>query len=81
MQVTLTVNGNHVREGSGANVLGNPIEALVWLVNARSRTGDGLRAGDIHNTGTATEICWIEPGDDVVAHFDGLGSVRVQIAA
>lgn len=81
MQVTLTVNGKIAREGSGANVLGDPIDAFVWLVNARSRTGDGLRAGDIHNTGTATAICWIEPGDEVVARFDGLGSVQVQFAA
>jgi len=77
-QVTLTANGKIVREGLGANVYGDPIEALVWLANARSGAGDGLRAGDIHNTGTATAIYWIEPGDEVVANFNGLGSVRIQ---
>ena len=72
-------NGNKNRVG--ANVLGDPIEALVWLVNARSRTGAGLRAGDIHNTGTATSIQWIEPGDEAVARFEGLGSVQVNFKA
>ncbi len=52
--VTLDINGETVRTGSGANVLGDPLEAFVWLANARSRDGDGLKAGDIHNTGTAT---------------------------
>lgn len=81
MRVTLEVNGKIERKGTGANVLGDPLKAFVWLANARSRDGDGLRAGDIHNTGTATDIYWIEPGDDVVASFEGLGSVRLRIAA
>mgnify|MGYP001821293654 CR=1 FL=1 len=80
MQVTLDVNGKAVRTGHGANVLGDPLSAFVWLANARSRDGDGLKAGDIHNTGTATDICWIEPGDSVVADFAGLGSVHLKVA-
>jgi len=80
MQVTLEVNGRTVREGRGANVLGDPLEAFVWLANARSRDGDGLVGGDIHNTGTATDIHWIAPGDEVIARFDGLGSVHLKIA-
>ncbi len=78
-QVTLEVNGKIEREGTGENVLGDPLDAFVWLANARSRDGDGLRAGDIHNTGTATEIYWVEPGDEVVVCFAGLGSVHLRI--
>lgn len=81
MRVKLDVNGNTVRTGSGANVLGDPLDAFVWLANARSRDGDGLRAGHIHNTGTATDIYWIDPGDEIVARFDGLGSVRLTVTA
>ena len=80
MAVTLEVNGKLVREGTGANVLGDPLEAFVWLVNGRSRAGDGLKAGHIHNTGTATDICWIEPGDEAVARFEGLGGVHLTLA-
>ena len=81
MPVRLEVNGTIVREGSGANVLGDPMEAFVWLANARSRDGDGLRRGDVHNTGTATDLYWIEPGDEAVARFDGLGDVGLTIEA
>jgi len=77
--VTLSVNGQEVRRGSGRNVLGDPLEAFVWLANARSRDGDGLKSGDIHNTGTATEIIWIEPGDTATASFEGLGSVKLEL--
>ncbi len=81
MEVVLDVNGKTERTGSGANVLGDPLGAFVWLANARSRDGDGLKAGQIHNTGTATDIYWVEPGDEAVARFDGLGAVRLTIAA
>ena len=77
--VSLLVNGRCVRKGSGANVLGDPLQALVWLANARSRDGDGLKAGQMHNTGTATEIYWITPGDELVAEFAGLGTVALQV--
>ena len=81
MPVSLTVNGEVRREGTGRKVLGDPLEALTWLANARSRDGDGLRSGDIHNTGTTTDIIWISPGDCATAHFEGLGSVTMELRA
>ena len=78
-EVSLDINGKIVRTGSGKNVLGDPVEALVWLANARARDGDGLKAGDIHNTGTATDIIWVNPGDIATATFSSLGSVTLII--
>ena len=79
-EVALTVNGHEERRGTGANVLGDPMAAFVWLANARSRAGGGLKAGDIHNTGTATAIYWVTPGDDAVADFGRLGEVRLAVS-
>lgn len=79
-RVMLTVDGSVVREGNGANVLGDPMAAFVWLANARSRDGDGLRAGDIHNTGTATDIYWLDRTGRIEVDFAGLGSVRLEVA-
>jgi 2-keto-4-pentenoate hydratase len=78
-RVQLNVNGEVVRSGLGADVLGDPVEAMVWLANARSRDGDGLKKDDIHNTGTATDIVWVKAGDVACADFSGLGSVRLAI--
>ncbi len=80
MPVTLKVNGKIEREGAGINVLGDPVASFVWLVNARARDGEGLKSGHIHNTGTATDIFWVSPGDDVVASFAGLGNVQLRVS-
>lgn len=78
--VELRVNGRIERHGSGANVLGDPLEAFVWLVNARARDGDGLKAGHVHNTGTATSLYWSRPSDSFEADFGPLGTVRLKLA-
>ena len=77
--VSLTVNGERVREGSGRNVAGDPLGALIWLANPRSAAGDGLAAGHIHNTGTATGIYWTQPGDHATADFGPLGQVTLHM--
>lgn len=78
--IALTVNGEVRQAGSGANILGNPLEAFVWLANARRRDGDGLKAGHIHNTGTATSIYWATAGDEIAADFGPLGRVHLELA-
>jgi 2-keto-4-pentenoate hydratase len=77
--VTLTVNGRQQRAGAGRDVMGDPVAALVWLANARSAAGRGLRAGHIHNTGTATAIYWAAAGDHAVADFGPLGAAWLKI--
>ncbi|MEZ5924596.1 MAG: fumarylacetoacetate hydrolase family protein [Hyphomicrobiaceae bacterium] len=79
VEVRLSVNGEETRRGSGRNVLGDPLTAFVWLANARAKAGDGLKAGHIHNTGTATAIMPLTPGDHVVADFGPIGRVSLKI--
>ena len=77
--VMLTVNGEVVREGAGAKVLGDPLGAFEWMVNAVTRDGKTVRAGEVNNTGTATDIYWAEPGDHAVASFGAVGSVELKL--
>ena len=56
-----------------------PYAPTQRLAKARTRTGGRLRAGEIHNTGTATEIDWVTAGDDAHTEFEGPGSVRLSI--
>ena len=79
MAVSLTLNSKLARGGRGMSVFGDPLESFVWLVNALSRDGHGLEAGAICNTGTVTEMCWISPGDEARAEFEGLGSVTLKV--
>jgi 2-keto-4-pentenoate hydratase len=68
------------REGSGANVLGDPRLALVWLVNELSQHGLTLGANQIVTTGTCLVPLEIFPGDRVTVHFGALGRIGVQFA-
>lgn len=79
LSVTLETNGGTVAEGTGARVLGDPLDAFVWLANALSEKGIGLKAGHIHNTGTATAPYFIEGTGEFTAQFEGIGAVTVTV--
>jgi 2-keto-4-pentenoate hydratase len=74
-RVTARVNAGQPREGIGANVLGDPREALVWLVNELSQLKVTLSIGQIVTTGTCLIPLPVEPGDHVLADFGVLGTV------
>ena len=78
-EVSLVVNGKRERLGLRKNVLGDPLGTSAWLVNARPRDGGGLNASDIRNTGAATDIYRVNPGDTIVASFKGLGEASLDI--
>lgn len=67
------------RDGVGLNVLGDPREALVWLVNELSSLGITLNAGEVVTTGTCLVPLAITPGSTVDADFGVLGNVSVHI--
>ena len=67
------------RQGIGANVLGDPRDALAWLVNELSALGLTIHAGEVVTTGTCLVPLPIEGGDLVEADFGVLGHVRAQI--
>jgi 2-keto-4-pentenoate hydratase len=53
---------------------------LTWLANELSRTGVGLKAGQMVSTGTLTGMLAPKAGEDYVADFGPFGSVRVGFA-
>ena len=71
----LWMNGEKTSEGSGANVLGHPLEPLAWLANARAARGHGLAAGEVVTTGSAcAALGFAEAGDTAEARISGLGA-------
>ena len=69
------INGNIVGRGTGTDVMGDPINVVVWLANDLSRRGLGLSAGEFVFTGSMVDIVWVQPGNHVVTSVAGLGSV------
>lgn len=72
-------NGTVVREGKGANVLGDPRIALAWIANELCRHGNGLVAGEFITTGTCVIPVEISTGDHVVADFGDLGQIGASL--
>ena len=75
------VNGVEVTRGRGANVLGGPLRALVWLANDLAVRGQQLAKGDLITTGCCTEVIDANPGDTVEADFGRFGRVRMEFGA
>jgi 2-keto-4-pentenoate hydratase len=67
------------REGRGANVLGDPADALTWLVNELSSLGITVNAGEVVTTGTCLVPLPIAAGSEVEADFGVLGRIAVRI--
>jgi len=80
-KATCRIEGGLVREGGGANVLGDPRVALAWLVNELSRQGATLEAGQVVTTGACVQPLDVKPGDEVIAEFGALGRVSVRFRA
>ena len=74
LEVELRKRGRTVDRGTGANVLGSPLEALAFLVGILSRQTDAppLRAGEIVSTGTLTDAHPVAPGESWGTAFEGL---------
>jgi len=70
-------DGEEVAAGVGADVLGDPCEAMVWLANELRARGLGLLAGDLVITGACTPPHPIATGDAMTADFGALGRVEV----
>ncbi len=70
-------NGEVVATGSTAAVLGNPVNAVTWLVNKLGEAGERLCEGSVLLSGSCTQATAVTNGDTVRADFDELGHVAV----
>lgn len=71
------VNGREVGRGHGADILGNPLEALAWLANHCARRGVSMQRGTLVSLGSLIQTHWLEPGDVVDVEIERLGPVRL----
>ena len=80
MPVTLSRNAEAPVSGSTALVLGNPLDAVVWLANwLRDTEGQRLRADQLIATGSCTGATLFHADDTISVDFDGADGARVSV--
>lgn len=81
MEARVSINGTEVATGTGDAVLGNPLNAIIWLAGKLGAYGRGLKAGEIVMTGSFTRQFPMAPGDRIETVFSGLGAVGTAMSA
>jgi 2-keto-4-pentenoate hydratase len=74
-----SINGAVVGEGFGADVMGNPLEAVAWIANNLASRGLGLWRSDVVITGSLVTSKTPQPGDQVRFELEGIGAVELAI--
>jgi 2-oxo-3-hexenedioate decarboxylase/2-keto-4-pentenoate hydratase len=72
----MAINGQEVGSGAGTDVLGHPLDALVWLATNAAARGASLQAGEFVLLGSLVQTHWVAAGDEVRIVNDPLGEVR-----
>ena len=75
--------GNILVEGTGTNLLGDPLAVVLWLKDSLAADGISLQVGDLLSLGTVTRLLPAKPGTRVVARYSGLdpaGPVSISVA-
>ena len=78
LKVKATSGNGATHSGIGSNALGDPVEALVWLVNELTSQGRTIEAGQFVTTGTCLTPIPVSPGDTIAADYGWLGRLSVR---
>jgi 2-keto-4-pentenoate hydratase len=79
--VTLLRNGRPAVTGSTGRVMGDPLDALVWIANWLCQNGEGgLLREQLVASGSCTGVTEVFPGDTIVADFNGTADARVSLS-
>jgi 2-keto-4-pentenoate hydratase len=76
----ITVDGTERGAGTGADLLGHPMQALAWLAGSdAAHVFGGLRAGQVMMLGSVTPPIWLDGPCEVRVAFDGLGEAVLRL--
>lgn len=75
--VELLINGRQVKLATSTHPSKDPSVLLPWMLRHCADRG-GLQAGDIVTTGSWVGIVQVQPGDEIVARFPGIGEARLR---
>ena len=76
--VKVFVNNKLKEEGNASNVLGGPLNSLLWVINKLSLKGEPLLKGNVVSTGTCTVAIPLEKNYKVRVDFADMGNIDFQ---
>ena len=74
--VSVYINDKLVEKGNVKNVLKNPLNSAIWLINDLSKKGFCMLEGHYISTGSCTKAIKIMPNQKITAKFDNLEAVE-----
>ena len=72
------INDKLKEEGNASNVLGGPLNSLLWVINKLSLNGEPLLKGNVVSTGTCTVAIPLEKNYSVKVDFADMGNIDFQ---
>lgn len=75
----LTRDGEVIDTGASSDVLGDPANALAWVVRHLARRGQALKPGQWVSTGSIVPTKFVEPGQTWRFELDGLPPVELTL--
>jgi 2-keto-4-pentenoate hydratase len=68
----LDADGKVLATGKGSNLLGNPLNVVLWIRDSLRAEGKQLRKGDLLSLGTITPLMPVKPNTSIRARYTGL---------
>ena len=76
--VKVFINDKLIEEGNASNVLDNPLNSLLWLINTLALKGEPLLKRNVISTGTCTVAIPLEKNYKVKVDFADMGNIDFQ---
>ena len=74
--INISYNKKIIGEGNTKNVMGNPLNSALWLINKISKKGETLLKGQFISTGTCTKAHELISETEVSADFGKIGKIE-----
>jgi len=78
LEVTLIIDNKIMDSGNTKNVLNNPLNAALWLINNLAKKGETLLKGQFISSGSCTKPSKIYSGNHIKAKFEQLEDIEFQ---
>ena len=75
-QVKVFINDKIIEKGNSSNVLKNPLNSLLWLVNKLASKGETILKDNFVSTGTCTMAIPLNKNNKIKADFGNMGIIN-----